>query len=49
MKILLHTHAFLWWDSNPEKLALAVAKLLSDPGNSIILSVASAWEIQIKK
>jgi PIN domain nuclease of toxin-antitoxin system len=49
MKILLDTHTFLWWDSSPEKLARAVANLLSDPGNSIILSVASAWEIQIKK
>jgi PIN domain nuclease of toxin-antitoxin system len=31
MKILLDTHAFLWWDSNPEKLAPPVVKLLSEP------------------
>ena len=49
MKILLDTHAFLWWDSNPEKLAPPVVKLLSEPENSIFISVASAWEIQIKK
>ncbi|MDL1909217.1 type II toxin-antitoxin system VapC family toxin [Chloroflexi bacterium CFX6] len=49
MKILLDTHAFLWWDSSPERLAPSAASLLNDPENSIIVSVASAWEIQIKK
>ncbi|MGZ9226865.1 MAG: type II toxin-antitoxin system VapC family toxin, partial [Anaerolineales bacterium] len=32
-----------------EKLAPPVVKLLSEPENSIFVSVASAWEIQIKK
>ncbi len=49
MKILLDTHTFLWWDSDPERLSPRVAELLSDPENSLVLSVASAWEIQIKK
>jgi PIN domain nuclease of toxin-antitoxin system len=49
MKILLDTHTVLWWDSRPEKVTELGAKLLADPGNNIVLSVASAWEIQIKK
>ncbi len=49
MKILLDTHAFLWWDSEPEKLAPIVSDMLSDAENSIFFSVVSAWEIQIKK
>ena len=49
MKILLDTHTFLWWDSNPERLSPRMTELLSDSENNLILSVASAWEIQIKK
>ena len=49
MKILLDTHAFLWWDSNPEKLGKTVADLLSQTENTVYVSVVSAWEIQIKK
>ncbi len=49
MKILLDTHAFLWWDSEPERLGLMAAGLLSKTDNEIFVSVASAWEVQIKK
>jgi PIN domain nuclease of toxin-antitoxin system len=48
MKILLDTHAFLWWDSSPEKLPPGVLELLTNAENSIFLSVASVWEVQIK-
>jgi len=49
MRILLDTHVFLWWDSDPGKLSARVNNLLSDPENTIVLSVVSVWEIQIKK
>lgn len=49
MKILLDTHAFLWWDSSPEKLGKTVTELLSQTENAVYVSVVSAWEIQIKK
>lgn len=49
MNILLDTHTFLWWDSNPEKLSSATLAALSNPENRIFLSTVSAWEIQIKK
>lgn len=49
MRILLDTHVFLWWDSDPRKLSPRVNSLLSNPEHTIVLSVASAWEIQIKK
>lgn len=49
MKIMLDTHTFLWWDANPEKLSASVMEALSNPENSIFLSVVSAWEVQIKK
>ena len=48
MKLLLDTHAFLWWDGEPEKLSRHVLELFQNPENTLILSVASIWEMQIK-
>lgn len=48
MKLLLDTHAFLWWDSDPSKLSPPALSACQDPGNTLLFSVASAWEIQIK-
>jgi len=47
MKLLLDTHAFLWFiDDNP---ALSVrGKTLLEAENELFLSVASLWEIAIK-
>lgn len=49
MKLLLDTHAFIWWDENPSKLGAAARRACSDPGNELILSTASVWEIQLKR
>jgi PIN domain nuclease of toxin-antitoxin system len=49
VKLLLDTHAFIWWDSTPTKLSAAALALCSDPANQLVLSVASLWEIQIKR
>ena len=48
MKLLLDTHAFIWWDSDPSKLSQQVLDLCQDQANTLILSVVSVWEIQIK-
>ncbi|MGB3312071.1 MAG: type II toxin-antitoxin system VapC family toxin [Nodosilinea sp.] len=48
MKLLLDTHTFIWWDSNPAKLSERVLTLLGDPDSQVLLSLASLWEIQIK-
>ena len=48
MKLLFDTHTFIWWDSDPGKLSSQVLKLCQDENNTLILSVVSAWEIQIK-
>ncbi len=48
MKLLLDTHAFIWWDSEPAKLSPRVLGSCQDPQNSLILSVASVWEMQVK-
>jgi PIN domain nuclease of toxin-antitoxin system len=48
MKLLFDTHAFIWWDSEPQKLTPQIEALCRDRSNTLIFSVASAWEMQIK-
>jgi len=48
MKLLLDTHIFIWWANEPEKLSQKALEALHEGGNDLILSVVSAWEIQIK-
>jgi PIN domain nuclease of toxin-antitoxin system len=48
VKLLLDTHAFIWWDSDPGRLSPRALSLCQDPGNQLHLSVASLWEIQVK-
>jgi PIN domain nuclease of toxin-antitoxin system len=49
MKLLLDTHTFIWWDSDPARLSPRAMTLCEDPMNTILLSVASVWEMQIKR
>lgn len=48
MRLLLDTHTFIWWDSEPEKLSSQVLELCQDQNNVLLLSVVSVWEMQIK-
>src|SRR5690349_21779316 len=48
MILLLDTHTFIWWDSEPERLSETAFALCKDQTNTLLLSMASAWEIQIK-
>lgn len=48
MKLLLDTHTFIWWDSNPAKLSPQALAHCQDRQNALLLSVASVWEMQIK-
>lgn len=48
MKLLLDTHTFIWWDSDPAQLSATALTAISDPANEVWLSVASVWEMVIK-
>jgi PIN domain nuclease of toxin-antitoxin system len=48
MRVLLDTHIFIWWDSAPERLPPPLLALCQDRHNTLVLSVASVWEMQIK-
>ena len=48
MRLLLDTHALIWWDGQPDRLSERARVALEDPVNTILMSVASFWEMQIK-
>ncbi|MGE0796684.1 MAG: type II toxin-antitoxin system VapC family toxin [Lautropia sp.] len=48
MRLLLDTHALLWWFTDDERLSVNARALIGDPGNEIFVSAASAWEIATK-
>lgn len=48
MKLLLDTHAMLWWWTAPERLPQHALSLLSDAGTEILASAVSAYEVAYK-
>ena len=48
MRILLDTHALLWWLSDDVALTRPARKTIADTRNTLIVSAASAWEIGTK-
>ena len=49
MAYLLDTHTFLWFVAGDSQLPISINKKLSDIIQSCFLSIASLWEIAIKK
>jgi PIN domain nuclease of toxin-antitoxin system len=48
VRLLLDTHALLWWLLADPRLGRAAQDLIADPANDVRVSVASLWEIQGK-
>ncbi len=48
MRLLLDTHAFLWWLAGDEALSPAARAAIADEANGVFVSAASAWEIATK-
>lgn len=48
MKLLLDTHAFLWWVTDDERLSQNARKRIAEPRNEVFLSAVSTWEIVVK-
>ncbi len=49
MRLLLDTHALLWWLANDPGLKPAARDAIADASSEVFVSAASAWEISIKK
>jgi len=48
MRLLLDTHALLWWLSNDDRLGQRARTLIEDFGNDVLVSLVSLWEIAVK-
>jgi PIN domain nuclease of toxin-antitoxin system len=49
VRLLLDTHAFLWWRQGSAQLPARIGECLRDPDNDVVVSIACLWEIAIKR
>lgn len=49
MRLLLDTHALLWWFTADPRLSVRAQAAIADEANAIHVSAASAWEIATKQ
>jgi PIN domain nuclease of toxin-antitoxin system len=47
-RLLLDTHAFLWWLLGDERLSVAARQAVGEESDAIFVSAASVWEITTK-
>lgn len=48
-RLLVDTHALLWWLADDPALPARAMELIADPVAEALVSVASLWEIAIKR
>ena len=48
MKILLDTHALLWWLTDDAQPGPRARELVEDPGNDVLVGMVSLWEMAVK-
>jgi PIN domain nuclease of toxin-antitoxin system len=48
MRLLVDTHAFLWYITNNQKLPRYAFDAIRDKSNEVFLSVVSVWEALVK-
>jgi len=48
VKLLLDTHVLLWTATESPRLSPAARRFLARPGNELVFSAASVWEVAIK-
>lgn len=48
MRVLLDTHAFLWWDLDDVRLSDTARAIIADSSIEVVVSAASIWEVAIK-
>jgi PIN domain nuclease of toxin-antitoxin system len=49
MHLLLDTHTFLWWVTDAAPLSSSARAAITDADNTCLLSMASVWEMAIKR
>jgi PIN domain nuclease of toxin-antitoxin system len=48
VKILLDTHALIWWFADESKLSRRASSMIANQNNTVLVSAAIAWELAIK-
>jgi PIN domain nuclease of toxin-antitoxin system len=48
LRLLLDTHALLWWLAGDSRIESKAQDLITDPANDILVSSVSLWEIVVK-
>lgn len=48
MRILIDTHALIWFGENSKRLSKSALRFLEDENNEVYFSVVSIWEMTIK-
>lgn len=48
MRLLLDTHALLWWLAGDARLSAAARAAIADATSTVFVSAATAWEIATK-
>ncbi len=48
MRVLLDTHAFLWWNADDDRLSDQARAIIADGRTEVLVSVASIWEVATK-
>ncbi len=48
MRLLLDTHAFVWWIADSCRLSERASQLIADESRDVFVSAASAWEMATK-
>jgi PIN domain nuclease of toxin-antitoxin system len=48
VRLLLDTHALIWWMEDSPRLSVSARDAIADVGNTVAVSAASAWEITTK-
>lgn len=49
MRLLLDTHALLWWLADDPSLSQPAREAIADGANVVAVSAATAWEVSIKR
>jgi PIN domain nuclease of toxin-antitoxin system len=47
--LLLDAHTLLWWLADDPALGRSARDAIADPGNEVLVSAVSVWEIEIKR
>jgi PIN domain nuclease of toxin-antitoxin system len=48
LRLLLDTHAFVWWLDGSRRLSSRARRAIDNKSNEVFVSAASAWEITTK-